>query len=57
MKYHCKECNSDFEDVLEKIEFELAGDVIRIKNSEENPCCQDCLQNAFFKVLDGIVGP
>lgn len=57
MKYHCKECNSGFDDVLEKIELAFDGEIIRIKNSDENPCCQNCLQNAFFNVMDGIVGP
>ncbi len=50
----CDQCGEKIENVLEKIEFNLGDDVIRIKNNPKTPVCQDCLQDAFFEVMDGL---
>lgn len=50
----CNECGAEIVNVLEKIEFAFGNDIVVVKNNPEKPCCQDCLQNTFFEVLDGI---
>lgn len=52
----CSRCHSEFENVLEKIEFGLTPeDIVRIKNDEKNLFCPDCMQDIFFDVLDEIM--
>jgi len=50
----CGRCKSNFEDVLEKIEFFVpcSLDLIVVKNDSENPCCVDCMQEIFLEVLE-----
>ena len=52
----CTRCNSDFNDVLEKVEFAVPGnlDTIVIRNDLENPCCPDCMYEAFEATLDSL---
>lgn len=52
----CSNCNKEFEDVLEEVELAIPGsvDIIRVKNSDENPCCTDCMYETFTALLEGI---
>ena len=50
----CDQCNKEFSEVLEKIETVVKGDIVRIKNDLNNPCCSECLQNAFVELCEAI---
>lgn len=54
-KYVCDRCDSEFENVLEKVEFALPGlDMIVIKNDLKNPSCEDCMLEAFTSTLNSL---
>lgn len=55
MKYHCRECDSKFDSVIVQLESAVKGELIRIKNDVENPCCPHCMKNALTDVVQAIL--
>lgn len=55
MKYHCENCNSDFDRVVEKLESVVNGELLRANNDLKNPCCPECLNNALNELRNVVM--
>ena len=54
MEYRCRECDSEFNNVLPILEAVVKGEIVRIKHSLENPACPNCMKNALTEVMEAV---
>lgn len=50
----CDQCEKEFEGVVVELEAGVKGDIVRVTNNLDNPCCTECLKDALVLMVKAI---